>query len=65
MEYRHIERFAPRAKLAREVDEGVVGRWGELGFDGQAPKVDGFEDREFTPRAPCPGIPVSAPINRH
>jgi 4-hydroxy-3-polyprenylbenzoate decarboxylase len=50
MEYKHIDDFAPRTKLDQEVYKGVVGRWEELGFEGPAPKVDVFEDQEFTPR---------------
>jgi 4-hydroxy-3-polyprenylbenzoate decarboxylase len=47
MDYRYIKSFSKRAKLSRAAYDGVVARWRELGFAGEAPKVTAFEDSDF------------------
>jgi 4-hydroxy-3-polyprenylbenzoate decarboxylase len=47
MDYRYIKSFSKRAKLSKASYEQVAARWGELGFEGEAPKVTVFEDGDF------------------
>jgi hypothetical protein len=47
MDYRYIKSFSNRAKLSKRAYDNVAARWNEFGFDGTAPKVLLFEDKEF------------------
>ena len=42
-EFKYIKQFSQRTKLSKEVYEKVSSRWTELGFTGQAPKVELFD----------------------
>ncbi|MDB5727251.1 MAG: UbiD family decarboxylase [Noviherbaspirillum sp.] len=52
MEHRHLAEFAARSKLSRPVYERVVARWQELGFDGEPPIVDVFEETPYPSSMP-------------
>ena len=43
MEHRYLGSFATRTKLSQPVYEQVAARWNELGFEGEAPKVELFQ----------------------
>jgi len=45
-EFKYIKSFARRSLLKKEVYESVCARWGELGFEGEPPKVATFENFE-------------------
>jgi 4-hydroxy-3-polyprenylbenzoate decarboxylase len=47
MEYKHIKSFSRRTKLSKAAYENVAQRWQELGFSGQAPAMNIFEDEKF------------------
>ncbi|MFQ5691942.1 MAG: UbiD family decarboxylase [Nitrospinota bacterium] len=44
MDFKHIKEFARRTKLSKPVYEEVVRRWKELGLEGEAPRIQLFED---------------------
>ncbi len=46
MEYKHLDTFSPRTKLSRPAYDEVVKRWAEFGFEGEAPKIEIFEDKD-------------------
>jgi 4-hydroxy-3-polyprenylbenzoate decarboxylase len=50
MEYKHIKSFSKRTKLSKDAYEGVVKRWQELGFSGEAPVITIFEEDKFLDR---------------
>ncbi len=44
MDFKHIKDFAPRTKLSKPVYERVAAQWNELGFEGEPPKIDNFDE---------------------
>ncbi|MBI4481254.1 MAG: UbiD family decarboxylase [Acidobacteria bacterium] len=45
-EHRNLSVFSPRTRLDRKMYEKVIQRWREYGFDGSAPDILTFEDRQ-------------------
>lgn len=45
-EFKYIKSFARRSLLQKDVYEKVCGRWKELGFPGEPPKIGNFESFE-------------------
>jgi 4-hydroxy-3-polyprenylbenzoate decarboxylase len=52
MQYRYIDKFAPRSKLSRKSYEEVVRRWKEYGLPGDPPHIDLFEEKSFSEAMP-------------
>ena len=47
MEYKHINEFSPRTKISENMYKAVVERWDDYGLDGDAPRLNVFEDADF------------------
>jgi 4-hydroxy-3-polyprenylbenzoate decarboxylase len=47
MEYKHINEFSPRTKVSENMYKAVVERWDDYGLDGDAPRLNVFEDADF------------------
>ena len=45
-EYKYISTFSRRSLLKKEVYESVCGRWSELGFESEPPRINNFENFE-------------------
>jgi UbiD family decarboxylase len=56
MDYRYIKTFSKRSKLSKATYDSVIGRWNELGLEGEPPKVTAFEEADVLPME-AEGVP--------
>jgi 4-hydroxy-3-polyprenylbenzoate decarboxylase len=45
-DFKHYDDFSPRTRLSEPVYDQVAAKWNELGFDGDAPRQQVFEERD-------------------